>query len=262
MNVLACIKRVPDTGAKIVLTEDGQGIDTSNLGFTMSPHEECAIEEAVQVVEDHGGTATVLTLGPEAATEQLQTGLAMQADEATLLETDGSEWGPLPTARAIAEAVRTKGGAGVEGEDGAGFDLLLFGNESADAENYQVPVRVAHELDLPCVTGIKSLDVEDGLAIARRDVPGGSEIYELDLPAVVAVKEGLNEPRYPSMRSKMKARRQEIERIEPEPAGGGGLEMVRLEAPERDDSPAEMLGEGPAAAEEVVRVLRDELEVL
>lgn len=264
MNVLACIKRVPDTGAKIVLTEDKQGIDTSNLGFTMSPHEECAIEEAVQVVEDHGGTATVLTLGSEEATEQLQTGLAMQADEAVLLETDGSEWGPIPTARAIAEVVRTKAEAGDAAGDAGegGFDLLLFGTESADAENYQVPVRVAHQLDLPCVTAIKSLDVEDGLAIARREVPGGAEIYELDLPAVVAVKEGLNEPRYPSMRSKMRARRQEIDRLSPERTGGGRFEKVRLEAPERDDSPAEILGEGPAAADDVVRVLGDELEVL
>lgn len=276
MNVLACIKRVPDTGATIVLTEDQQEIDTANLGFTMSPHEECAIEEAVQIVEDHGGTATVLTLGPDPATEQLQTGLAMQADEAILLETDGSEWGPIPTARAIASAVRVNAGGTDDtgGRDGAGgtddtgtaentaFDLLLFGTESADAENYQVPVRVAHQLDLPCVTGIKSLDVADGLATATREVPAGSEIYELDLPAVVAVKEGLNEPRYPSMRSKMQARRQEVERISPERSGGGRFETVRLEAPERDDSPAEILGEAPAAADDVVSVLADDLEVL
>ena len=257
MNVLACIKRVPDTGAKIVLTDDQRGIDAANLGFTMSPHEECAIEEAVQIVDDHGGSATVMTLGPADAEEQLREGLAMTADEATLLETDGDEWAPRETAAAIADAVR-------QAQDGGdGFDLLLFGNESADVGNYQVPIRVADELGLPCVAGIKELAVEDGTAIARRDVSGGSEVYELDLPAVISVKEGLNEPRYASMRAKMRARKQEVGHVEPvRESGSGSLEMVRLETPEEDDSAAEILGEGPEAAQRVVEVLRDDVEVL
>ncbi|MEF8851913.1 MAG: electron transfer flavoprotein subunit beta/FixA family protein [Haloarculaceae archaeon] len=256
MDVLACIKRVPDTGAKIVLTDDGQDIDTSNLGFAMSPHEECAIEEAIQQVEEHGGTSEVLTLGPEDATEQLRTGLAMQVDEATLLETDGEEWSPRATANAIADAVRGDGGD-------VAHDLLLFGNESADTANYQVGVRVARELGLPCVTGIKTLDVEDGTAIARREISGGEEVYEVDLPAVVTVKEGINEPRYASMRAKMQARRQEVPSREPaHREGAGAFEKIRLEAPEQDDSDAEILGEGPDAVPGVVEVLRDDVEVL
>jgi electron transfer flavoprotein beta subunit len=254
MDVLACIKRVPETGAKIVLTDDHMGIDTTNLGFTMSPHEECAIEEAVQQVEAHGGSATVATLGPEEATEQLRTGLAMKCDEATLLETDGGEWGPRETAGAIADAVR-----GAETE----FDLLLFGNESADMANYQVGVRVARELDLPCVTGIKDLSVEDGTAVAKREVSGGEEVYELDLPAVVTVKEGINEPRYASMRAKMQARRQEVESATPDRGDReGSMEKVRLEAPEEDDSDAEVLGDGPDAVPAVVDVLEEDVEVL
>ena len=257
MNVLACIKRVPDTGAKIVLTDDQRGIDASNLGHTMSPHEECAIEEAVQIVDDHGGSATVMTLGSVDAEEQLREGLAMTADQATLLETDGEEWAPRETAGAIADAVRQAE------EDGEGFDLLLFGNESADMGNYQVPIRVADELGLPCVAGIKDLEVAEGTAIARRDVSGGSEVYELDLPAVITVKEGLNEPRYASMRAKMRARKQEVAHVDPvRESGPGAFEMVRLETPEEDDSAAEILGEGPDAAQRVVEVLRDEVEVL
>jgi electron transfer flavoprotein beta subunit len=256
MDVLACIKRVPDTGAKIVLTDDGQDIDTSNLGFTMSPHEECAIEEAIQQVEEHGGTSTVLTLGPEDATEQLRTGLAMQVDEATLLETEGEEWSPRATANAIADAVR--------GDNGdVDHDLLLFGNESADTANYQVGVRVARELGLPCVTGIKTLDVEDGTAVAKREVSGGEEVYEVDLPAVVTVKEGINEPRYASMRAKMQARRQDVPAQTPDHRDGpGAFEKIRLEAPEEDDSEAEILGEGPDAVPNVVEVLRDDVEVI
>ncbi len=256
MDVLACIKRVPETGAKIVLTDDHMGIDTTNLGFTMSPHEECAIEEAVQQVEAHGGSATALTLGPEEATEQLRTALAMKCDDATLLETDGEEWGPRATAGAIADAVRERGG-----EDA--FDLLLFGNESADQANYQVGVRVARELGLPCVTGIKDLSIEDGNAVAKREISGGEEVYELDLPAAVTVKEGINEPRYASMRAKMQARRQEVEHVTPERGDRQGtLEKVRLEAPEEDDREAEVLGEGPDAVPAVVEVLKEDVEVL
>ena len=254
VDVLACIKRVPDTGAKIVLTDDHQGIDASALGFTMSPHEECAIEEAVQLVEAHGGSATVLTVGPDEATEQLRTGLAMQADDALLLETDGEEWGPRETAHAIATAVADRD---------TDYDLLLFGNESADQENYQVGIRVARQLGLPVVAGIKDLEVDGDRVVAKRDVSGGEEVYEVDLPAVVTVKEGINSPRYASMRARMQARRQEVATAEPDPGTHDGtLEMVRLESPEEDEEETEVLGEGPDAAPEVVRVLRDELEVL
>ena len=261
MDVLACIKRVPDTGATIVLTDDQRGIDASNLGYTMSPHEECAIEEAVQQAQAHDGTARVLTLGPEDATEQLRTGLAMQADEASLLATDGEEWAPRETAGAIADAVTAMGDG--DGEDAVGFDLLLFGNESADMANYQVPVRVAATLDIPCVTGIKDLTIEDGTAVAKREIAGGEEVYTVDLPAVISVKEGINEPRYPSMRAKMQARKTEVDRSDPTcEHGPGTFEMIRLEAPPDEDTEAEILGEGPSAVEAVVDVLRDEVEVI
>jgi electron transfer flavoprotein beta subunit len=258
MDVLACLKRVPETGAKIVLTDDQQEIDTTNLGFTMSPHEECGVEEAVQIAEETDGSATALTLGSEEATEQVRTAVAMQADEGVLLETDGSEWDPQNVAAAIADYATDRR------EEDDGFDLLLFGNESADAGNYQVPVRVAEELGLPCVTSIKDLEVdaEAGAVAAEREISGGSEVYELDLPAVVAVKEGLNEPRYASMRARMQARKQEVPSVPVERQTEPGLEKLRLETPEKEEGSAEILGDGPDAVPEIMRVLRDELEVL
>ncbi|MDS0222410.1 electron transfer flavoprotein subunit beta/FixA family protein [Haloarcula sp. S1AR25-5A] len=256
MDTVACIKRVPDTGAKLTLTDDEQQIDTSHLGFTISPHEECAVEEAIQVADDHDGTATVLSLGPEDADEQLRTGLAMTADEATLLETDGEEWRPRKTAAALADAL--SGDA-----DDPDFDLCLFGNESADVANHQVGIRVAEQLDIPFVAGVTDLTIEDGKVVAERDVTGGTEVYELDLPAAVGVKEGMNEPRYASMRAKMQARKQSIERREPVSGEfDGGIEKVRLEAPEDTDGAADVLGEGPDAVPAVVDLLRDDLEVV
>ena len=256
MNVLACLKRVPNTGAKIVLTDDHQQIDTKNLGFTMSPHEECGVEEAVQIVEEHGGSATALTLGSEEATEQVRTAIAMQCDEGVLLETDGSEWSAINTAQAIAEFVESRQ------ESGDGFDLLIFGRESADVANHQVGVRVAEKLGLPCITGIKGVEIDDEVVIAEREISGGSEVYELPLPAVITVKEGLNEPRYASMRARMQARRQSVEQFTPERKADPGLEKIQLETPEREESEAEILGEGPDAVPRILEVMEDKLEVI
>ena len=140
MEILVCIKRVPTVGGKIVVTPDGQEVDTRASGFSISPHEECAVEEAVQITERDGGSVSVLTLGPEAAIEQLRGALALGAHRAVLLETDGREFGPIATAAAIAAEVRAHA-----------YDLVLLGNEAADTGDYQVGVRLAHELGWPGV---------------------------------------------------------------------------------------------------------------
>ncbi len=249
MNVLACIKRVPATGAKITLTADEQAIDTRHLGFAVSPHEECAVEEAVQIVEKHGGEATVLTLGPAESTEQLRYALAQGINKAVLLETDGSDWDPMATAQAIVEAVRAQEAAGTN------FDVLLFGNESADSGGYQVGIRVAHALDLPCVTGIKSLEINNGTATAKREAGGGWEIYEVALPALFTVKEGINLPRYPSLPGRMKAKRAKIDQSQPQPQAGGP-EKSRLKVPTEQHKGAEILGHGPEAAPQIAEILK------
>jgi len=109
MNLLVCVKRVPLTGGKIALTEDERAISTKHLGFTISPHEECGAEEAVRIVEQHGGESVVLTLGPPEAEEQLRDMMAIGIDRAIHLVTDGSEWDPQATAGAIVAAVRAEG---------------------------------------------------------------------------------------------------------------------------------------------------------
>ena len=253
MNLLVCVKRVPQTGGRIVLTPDGQAIDTRFLGFTVSPHEECGAEEAVRIVEASGGSATVLTLGPVEAEDQLRDAMAIGADRAILLETDGSEWDPVSTASAIAAAIRDQ-----EAANGP-FDLILFGNESADTGGFQVGIRVAVALDRPIATGIKGLTVGAGSVVARREAPGGGwETFELALPAVVSVKEGINLPRYPSVPGRLRAKRKEVERVVPaRPAAGVpvGPAKVVLRVPVEEGAAVEVLGRGPEAAQAVVEML-------
>ncbi|MBK9712922.1 MAG: electron transfer flavoprotein subunit beta/FixA family protein [Kouleothrix sp.] len=246
MNILVCIKRVPATAGKIELTADEQSIDARYLGFTISPHEECAVEEAVRLVERYGGSSTVLTLGPAAAEEQLRDALAMGIDRAMLLETDGGEWDPGATAAAIVAAVRASGQR---------FDLLLLGSEAADTGDYQVGVRVAHALDMPCVAGVKSLEIKDGRALARRETGGGWELFEVDLPAVFTVKEGINLPRYVPLLGRLKAKKKAIERRQPG-AAENALVKVRLALPPAQGSQVEILGQGPDVAARAVDVLR------
>jgi electron transfer flavoprotein beta subunit len=252
MNILVCVKRVPATAGKITLTSDEQAIDTRYLGFTVSPHEECAVEEAVRIVEAQGGSSTVLTLGPEEATDQLREAMAVGVDRAILLQTDGGEWDAVATAAAITDAIRTR-----EGSDGP-FDLILLGNEAADTGDYQVGVRIAVALDRPVLTGVKALEVRDDAVVARREAAGGGwEVYEVPRPAVMTVKEGINLPRYPSVPGRLRARKKEIERIElARDAGAGPPAKIRLRVPLEKESAVEILGEGPEAAPRVVEVFR------
>jgi electron transfer flavoprotein beta subunit len=249
MEIIACVKRVPTVGGTILLTDDGQQVDTRMSGFTVSPHEECAVEEAVRIVERIGGTVTVLTLGPPEAADQVRDMLALGAGRGVLLETGGREWGPIATADAIATTA-------------AGFDLLLFGNEAADTGDYQVPVRVAHALGMPCVTGIKQLEVDAGeqKLRARREYRGVEESFDLPLPAVVSVKEGINLPRYPSLPGRLRAKRAVIERVVPE-WHSDGVRTLGLRVPEGDQHRARILGAGTDAVPALVDLL-DELGVL
>jgi electron transfer flavoprotein beta subunit len=250
VRILVCVKRVPLTGGRMVLTDDGRALETRHLGFTISPHEECGVEEAVQIVEQHGGEVTVLTLGPAEAEEQVRDSLAAGADRGILLATDGREWDPQATADAILATIERERG------EGGDFDLIVFGNESADAGNFQVGIRVAHALGRPVVTGLKGLSIEDGRARCEQEVPGGRDVYLVPLPAVVTVLEGINLPRYPSVPAKLRARQKPVETSTPE-RPESRLEMVRLMVPPGQGKQAEILGTGPEAAPAVVEMMRE-----
>jgi electron transfer flavoprotein beta subunit len=244
-DVLVCVKRVPDTGGDVTLTADGQSVDARGLGFTISAHESCAVELAVRIVAEDGGSVTVLTLGTQDAVEQLRSALGVGATSAVLIEADDpAAFGPADVAREIAAVV----------DDGS-YDLVLLGNDAADTGDFQVGIRLAYLLNRPVVNGARTLEVTGGTATAKVAGPDGVETYALPLPAVVTVLEGGVEPRYPSITGRMKAKKAKIEIVAPraEPRGSG---RVRLTLPPAQPSTVEVLGEGPDAAPAVVDLLQ------
>ena len=248
VNVLVCIKRVPDIGGEILLAEDSMSVDTRYVGHTVSPHESCAVELAVRTAAATGGEATVLSLGSADSVEQIRDALAVGCTGAVLVEAEPDRYGPGDVAEAIADVVRS------HEAEGRPYDLVLLGNDAADTGDFQVGIRLAYALGRPVVAGVSALEVDGDVVTARADGPAGVDIFVVSLPAVVTVMEGGVEPRYPSIPGRMKAKRVVVETVTParEPVGSG---RVALRLPPSQPSQVQVLGEGPEAAAAVVDLL-------
>ncbi|NIP59551.1 MAG: electron transfer flavoprotein beta subunit/FixA family protein [Gemmatimonadetes bacterium] len=247
MKISVCIKRVPDTETRIRIADDGVSIDTSGVKYIVSPYDEFAVEAALRMKEEAGeGEVVAVSLGDESSRETLRSALAMGADRALLLQGSVTMDG-LATAKALAAEV----------EDS---DLVLFGIKAADDDQQQVGPMVATLLDRPCATAVSDFEVSDGTVVARREVEGGLEIVELELPAVVTVTKGEFEPRYASLKGIMAAKKKPME----EKAGHVPESRVTVhrldEPPERPEG--RIVGEGAEAVSELVRLLREEANVL
>lgn len=250
VQILVCVKRVPDTAASITLTPDGLDVDDSRLGHTVSPHEECATALAVEAAGETEGAATVLSFGSSDAVEQLRDALAVGCTDAIMIENHEPGYGPADVAAAIAEVVTQRA------VEGTTYDLVLVGNDAADTGDFQVGVRLAYALDRPVLTGIQTCDVGEDSVVARGVGPVGTEVFEVPLPAVLAISEGGIEPSYPTIPGRMKAKRAPIDSVEydGEIIGNG---RVKLTLPPEQPSDVRILGHGSDAAPAVVDVLSE-----
>lgn len=249
MNSIVCIKRVPDTEARIRIAEGGRSIDTSGMKFIMSPYDEFAVEAALRVREAAGvGEVTVVSVGDAASAETLRAALAMGADRAVLLKAPAGIDG-LATAKVLAQEL--------EGKDAP---LILFGVKAVDDDQQQVGAMVATLLGRPCATGVAEFEAKDDVVACHREVEGGVELVELCLPAVITITKGKYEPRYASLKGIMAAKRKPLEEREVE-LPDVRLHVERLEYPP-ERPPGKIVGEGPDAVPELVRLLREEAKVV
>lgn len=249
MNVIVCVKRVPDTEARIRVDASGSAIDKAGIKYDLSPYDAFAVEAALRAKETLGaGEVTLVTLGDSAAQETLRKGLAMGADRAVLLTGDVSLDG-LATAKALA-AELTDSDAG----------LMLFGVKAADDDQQQVGPMVATILDRPCVTGVSTFEVADGKAVCHREVEGGSEVIEADLPAVLCMTKGPHEPRLAALKGIMAAKRKPLDE-KPAATQSARVRLTALSEPPARAA-GRIVGEGADAVPELVRLLREEANAL
>ena len=250
MKIAVCVKRVPDSEARVKIGADGKSLDEAGVKFVMNPYDEFAVEEALRRKEKAGaGEVAVLCLGPAAAQETIRTALAMGADRGILLQADKIPADPFEVAKAIAAELKS-----------TNWDLILFGRMAIDDYNHQVGPLVAELLGLPCVTTVSHLEIEGSNGVAEREIEGGIEVVEFPLPAVLTADKGLNEPRYPALKGIMAAKKKPLE-VKPVQVGSGSLDVVALTPPpERKEG--RIVGEGAGAVPELIRVLREEAKVL
>jgi electron transfer flavoprotein beta subunit len=249
MKIAVCIKRVPDSETRVKITADGKRLDESGVKFVVNPYDEFAIEEALRRKEAGAGEVVVLSLGPATTQETIRTALAMGADRGVLLQTDKVPADGFETAKALAAELKA-----------GGWDLILFGKMAIDDYSHQVGVVVAELLGLPCVSAVSHLEIDGTKGVAEREIEGGIEVVEFSLPAVITTDKGLNEPRYPALKGIMAAKKKPLE-VKPVQLGPGAIEITSLAVPP-DRKEGKIVGEGPGAVGELIRLLREEAKVL
>lgn len=257
MNIVVYLKQTFDTEAKIAL--DGKGnIDGTGVNLVINPYDEFAIEEALQLKEKFGGEVTLVSVGNDRVQEALRTALAMGCDQAVLVNDPAldnpDEW---VMAEVLAKAVSQ-----------IPYDLILGGRIAVDDGSSQVAVRLADALNIPSVTSILKLEIEDTKATVTKEIDGGTEVLEISLPAVLTAQKGLNVPRYPSMMGIMKAKKKEIKMLTLADIGismadlPGKINVLEYSLPSPRKGGIKITGEAPDAARELARLLREEAKVI
>ena len=259
MDVVVFVKQVPDTEAAVRPDSSAPGhIVETGIKFIVNPYDEFAVEEAIRIKEAKGGKVVVVTIGPPRSEEALRTCIAMGADDAIRIDPSGlPDLDALGYAQLLAKAVSQ-----------APFDLILCGKQAIDDDLGAVGTFVAELLGLPHVAVVTKLELANGKAICRKEIDGGTQTVEVQLPAVISAQKGLNEPRYPALRGLMLAKKKEIRVLTPASLGLSADELrpaykvEKLEAPPARGKGKILQGEPEVTAVELVRLLREEAKVI
>ncbi|HLF14736.1 MAG TPA: electron transfer flavoprotein subunit beta/FixA family protein, partial [Bacteroidota bacterium] len=248
MKIVVCVNHVPDTETKVRVGSDGKTIDRTGVNFMLNPFDEIAVEAALKFKEQFGGETVALSLGPDANRETLRKALAMGVDRAVLLKDDGVR-DSFSVAQAIAGELREMKP-----------DCALFGRQSIDYANEQLPGLVAEFLGWPSVSAVVKLEAKDGKLVCEREIEGGHEVVETAFPAVISAQKGLNEPRYPSLKGIMAAKTKPIDEraAKPFPAG---VEVIAMAKPPVKAA-GRIVGTDASAVPELVRLLQQEAKVI
>jgi len=248
MKFVVCINHVPDTETKVKIGADGRTIEKSGVNFILNPFDEFAIEAALKLKEQQGGETIAVSLGGDPHKETLRKALAMGVEKAVLLKDDAVR-DSFAIAKALTEYLKT-----------VSPDCILFGKQSIDYYDEQLPGLVAEWLGLPSVSAVVKMELRDGKLFCEREIEGGHEIVEATLPAVISAQKGLNEPRYPSLKGIMAAKSKPIEERVPTPVAPV-VEASSMAKPPAKQA-GKIVGTDASAAAELVRLLHEEAKVI
>jgi electron transfer flavoprotein beta subunit len=250
MDIVVCIKRVPATDATIKVAADGKSIDTTGVQFALNAYDEFAVEQALKIKEQLGtGTVTVVTIGSKDAQKELRDTLGRGADKAVLLTTDQWMHDGAATAAALAAWIKTQP-----------CNLVLCGRQAMDSDNNQLPANLATRLGFACITEVTKLTLENGTFTAERDIEGAREVVTCKTPAVISCHKGLNEPRLPSLKGIMAAKKKPLEEAAAQ-LPTATVEVVSLTLPPARAA-GRIVGNGAAAVPALIEALRNEAKVL
>ncbi|MFC1553952.1 electron transfer flavoprotein subunit beta/FixA family protein [candidate division KSB1 bacterium] len=248
MKIIVCLKHVPDSETKVSIKEGDTWIDESNVNFVMNPYDEFAVEEALRIKEKVGGEVVVVSLGPDRVTTAIRNALAMGADSGIHIKDTDFRIG-LSSAKIIAETIKS-----------LEADLILFGKQAIDDDNMQIGPMVAEFLDIPGVTVVTKLEIDNDTVTAEREIEGGKEVVEVKLPAVVTAQKGLNEPRYASLKGIMMAKKKSIEEKTASDISCG-ISISKIEYPPKRKE-GKMFKNGVEDVPEVIKLLREEAKAV
>jgi len=250
MNIAVCVSHVPDTASKIKISGDNKSIDKTGVTYIINPYDEFAVEEALKWREKSGGDSkvTVFSVGNETSKETIKKALAMGADEGILIKTE-NDFDSSGIAKGLSEELKSYN-----------FDIVFCGKQSVDYDDSAVPQMLAEFLGFSCATVVVDLKLEGNKITAEREIEGGREVVELELPTVIAAQKGLNEPRYASLKGIMTAKKKTITE-KPAVPYENQTEIVKMNTPTAKQ-PGRILGTDASAVTELVRLLREEAKVI
>jgi electron transfer flavoprotein beta subunit len=249
VNIVVCVKQVPDTEARIRISEDKKSIDESEINFILNPYDEFAVEEALKLKEANEGEVTIISLGPDRISAAIRNALAMGADKAIHVKSDFIPVDPMATANALAEVLK-------EGS----YDVILLGKQAIDDDNSQMGPMLGELMDMPSINVITKLEIAGDSVIAERQIEGGVEKTEAKLPVILTAQRGLNEPRYASLKGIMTAKKIQIEE-KTVSINDDKIEIIEYSYPPEKPE-GKIVGEGADAVPELIRLLKEEAKVI
>ncbi len=249
MKIIVCVSLVPDSTTKVKISDSKKSIDESGVSYILNPYDEIAVEEALKLKEKNGGEVTAISFGTEKSKDAIKKAFQMGADKGVFIKSDSADFDSYTVSKNLADYIKP-----------LNPDIVLFGKQSIDFDGLLVPSMVSELLGIPCISVVVKLDISEGKVTAEREVEGGKEIVESTLPIVIGAQKGLNEPRYPNLKSIMAAKSKPITESAAT-YSGNKTEITEMMLPPAKAS-GRIFNNGKDDVSELVRLLRDEAKVI